>query len=759
MQMFNSNKNGEGNKPKPPPSGLFLAPEGEGSDSGQGARSQRGTQAADIEDVVPRAVPTAPPANNGRRSLDLGAAAPSGPQPAPAPAAQPASKPEISATGNRRTLNLGGDAAAPLQPEYAAVGLDAAAPAPAEPIFVHQPAPVAPPVAPRRQEPVVEAQPQPVEAAAQSTPHAEQESEAQPATPEPAASGVKMSFKRKAQDEVKDDSEAGSDVKAGSLKKGFASFANIGRKSKDKDAGAGKPSILKPRKPVKEKAEKGVSPLAGLAGKLFAKKPLPEAASAVAQEGSATQIKPEKKPFWTFGKKPPKVAGDAAPAAEAVPKAKSKVPFGWPKAGKKAAKPEGADETGATPKKGAKGAKVKGAAKKQKSAAAVNEQYILVRLNIQEDLLWKVGPETLQQIPMESLGGKKMQPFASFTQEDVRIFVDAPQSYGRATELALQALEEKPRVINLSKTHNAILTTPAMRLQGFKSQRVGPGLMLLESLLKDYFEEKFQNSATMRDVDVISGFMLQDAASGQTMVILYHYEKNGDIYGPEVVVNPADVNMTLRSFATQRKVDASKADFRLYRNAELLGTGVPKHLYPSDAILLGLPLAQALAGAALVSTVAAVAATGFAAQTYVAKQSLKVKTSHASRTIAEKEKQVNDLMGNSVRSFAKKQSISVDGVVGKAAQLWVPGTLVHMAATGTSQKYSVHMAMVAKTDVSLGPSLLDGVTPAEVQALMDLNVPEGCSKQTPSVTGTLDAIQLVVTCETAPGPLHRYNLD
>lgn len=413
--------------------------------------------------------------------------------------------------------------------------------------------------------------------------------------------------------------------------------------------------------------------------------------------------------------------------------------------GKKSQKVEGAEKV--KPSLKAKPKDVKRAGAKR-----VNEQYIAVSLTAGNEMFWKVTETGLEQV--DELQGRNAGPIASFTKEDVRIYVDAAQTNRQAAELALQAIEEKPRLINLSKSSNAIFTTPAQRIAGYKV-KVGPGLPLLQTLLKPHFE---QNKEVLKEV--ISGFLLLNAETRELLVVLYHFDVNGNISPPEVTANPTDVHMTLRQFANSRKVDPAAADILLFRNEELLSVGVPKHLYPSDADFLGIPVSTALTVASLVTTAAALGCGGWAAQEYLQGVQLSAQAKRVKQQTESDSRKVHELLSTSVASFAKHQTLDVDYLVKQAQGFWIPRSKVSMAAELGSQTYVVSLPLGQMTSAGGEPSsLLDAVNTDQVMALTNMKVPEHCTKQSPSVSGTLDVIQLTINCETAPGPFNRYRAD
>lgn len=524
-------------------------------------------------------------------------------------------------------------------------------------------------------------------------------------------SGLKMNFKSRADrspsadsgDRSPEPNATKSGESQGFFKSTMASKPFSGFKSPFAPKSPGQDDE-KPSKPL-EPRSKGK----GFGGFFSAKKPIPEGAG----EGAPTG---KKSPFSGFGKSKSK--------SDEKPKDKAK------------AKPEKAPKL-----KPAKGS----------GAKRVSEQYIAVSLTVGTEMFWRVTETSIEQV--EVIEGRGKGPIASFTKDDVRIYVDAPQSNRQAAELALQALEEKPRIINLSKTSDAIFTTAAQRLAGYKV-RVGPGLPLLQTLLKPHFEK---NKDSLKDV--ISGFLLLNAETKELLVLLYHFDINGNISPPEVTANPTDVHMTLRQFANSRKVDPASADILLFRNEELLSAGTPKHLYPSDADFLGIPVTAALSLAAVVTTVVALGGSGFAAQEYLKGQQLSKKSSAVKQDTQMVAAQVHDLLSSSVTSFAKHQTLDIDSLVKQAQEFWIPRSTVVMTAGLAAQTYSVTLPLAKSATTGAESSLLNAVNTDQVMALTNMAVPDHCTKQSPSVSGTLDVIQLTVNCETAPGPFDRYRAN
>lgn len=372
---------------------------------------------------------------------------------------------------------------------------------------------------------------------------------------------------------------------------------------------------------------------------------------------------------------------------------------------------------------------------------------VLVELEDGKQVCWDVTAQGMTSIEME-----QAPRVLSFSVRDQRFGTDVPLSVTAAQSLALAEIGEDVRLINASRNLRAVYATTAERSKSFGLVNVGPGLMALEPLFKAADTE--QNEA-----DRIYGLQLFDSDGSMGLVVLYHFNAQGDASPPQVTVNPTDLSFVLAQFVASRRLDPDTTKVVLVKNQDLLKSLAHFKPYPNQASILGMPVSKVLNAAAMLSLVAAVGAGGYAGYGFVLKQNAERDLARASQAKQQAYHEADALLTASVVSFANTQAIDVDATMAQAQQVWVPGAVVSLDATSTLRTFGVRMPMTRGSNIGGRPSMLDRTTANQVDALINITAPEGCSKSILNLSGALNAAQVTVECESSFGRLSAYRLD
>lgn len=389
------------------------------------------------------------------------------------------------------------------------------------------------------------------------------------------------------------------------------------------------------------------------------------------------------------------------------------------------------------------------ASKAARSPKAVNSKSVAVLVELEDgkQVCWEVTAQGMTPIEME-----RASRVLSFSVRDQRFATDEALSATAAQSLALSEIGEDARILNASKTLRAVYATTAERSKSFGMVNVGPGLMAVEPLLK-------AADADAGEGDRIYGVQLFDADGSMGLVVLYHFNAQGDASTPQVTVNPTDLGFVLAQFVSSRRLDPDTTKVVLVKNQDLLKGLAHFKPYPTQAAILGVPVSKVLNAAALLSLVAAVGAGAYAGYGFVLKQNAERDLARASQAKQQAYQEADALLTSSVVSFAKTQALDVDTTMAVAQKVWVPGSVVSMEATTSLSTFGVRMPMARGNNVGGRPSMLDRTTVNQVNDLISITAPEGCSKSILNLSGALNAAQVTVECESSPGRLSAYRLD
>lgn len=461
---------------------------------------------------------------------------------------------------------------------------------------------------------------------------------------------------------------------------------------------------------------------------MFAKK---RPASTVASAAAAPVSK--KKTLWSFGKKDAKTqtaeqpeGAARTPTQRTEPSTAKKVSSLFGKAVKEKTKTLKAGDTAGSFKPG----------------SALD---ILIELENERRTYWRVSADRVMSIePAE------MKVGASFSKAEIRLFTGVTVNYKGAQDLALSEFGEAVRIVNASQKLQAVYATSASRIENLSPLKSGPGLLLLETLLKN---ERPQEE------DFISGFHLESQQAGLSLAILFHFKASGEVSPVQVTVNPDNLSFVISQFATSHRLDADNVKILLFKNEELLAAARHLEFYPAEAVWAGYSVRKLLWAASAVAAAGAGAAALYAGQAYIAKswnQNALEKAQAEKRAL---DQSIDQVLQASVTSFAKTQSLDVAKTFEVAQHLWLPGGAVTLEATPSLARYAVTLPFSRGSIAGGKPSMLNPVSTEELSPLLRPNPPEGCDVSPPLMPGALNAVQIVVTCESPSGPLSRYRLE
>jgi len=437
------------------------------------------------------------------------------------------------------------------------------------------------------------------------------------------------------------------------------------------------------------------------------------------------------------------VVAEAKPSSDAPKKSLSSL---WSRA-KSAPNVEAKSEAKTDSKSDVKATKKpvkKTKAAKAPRAAAGGQLDLLIELDAERRVYWRVTPNGLS--PVE---GTEVLQAASFSAEDGRYPAESVLSYNQAMTVVLTEIGEDCRIVNESKAHGAVYGTKATRVKSLLIP-IGPGQMLVQELLR---------TGDHSGHDLVVGLLLNDEASTQSLAILYHINSQGYFSTPQITVNPDNLSFTLSQFAASKRLDVDATEVLLFKNAELLSVAGALQFYPNETVWNGVPVRKLIWGATVLSCAAAVAAAGFGGYAFLTKRSLEQQQSALTNQIQQIDTELKTLVSDSLVSFAATQAVDVQEVTTRAAHLWVPYSKVTLEATATSQRFDIHMPLVGGGLFNNRPSVLGQRATGDVQPLIGMSAPEGCSKDILGVSGGLDAVQISITCESTPRAVHRYRTD
>lgn len=409
----------------------------------------------------------------------------------------------------------------------------------------------------------------------------------------------------------------------------------------------------------------------------------------------------------------------------------------------RAAKPDPGSASTPLPQKPVKAAKTARAS--HKPASPRDSLVVLVELDGNKKVAWRLTSTEFEEVELDQVSRA-----ASFSRNEYRFRTDTPLPYGKAQDMALAEIGEEIRIVNGSRQVGAVYASTAERIKSLGEIETGPGLFLVEQLLQA--ERKPGEEAVVCAV-------LTGAQASRSLAVLYHFTKNDEVAATQITVNPDNLNFVLSQFAASRRLDGDNTRFIVFRNEDLLKVAGKLSCYPVEAMWRGVSMRRVLWGAVVTVGVVAAGSAAFAAQAYFTKATTQSRLSAASAEKSRALKEIDTLLAVSIVSFAQTQAMPLGQVTVRAGKLWVPAATVVLDATAEKETYSVVMPLTRGSSVGNNPSVLNRASLAQVEPLLNIRPPEGCSKDVPKVSGGMNAVQIIVTCENPSGPLASYRLN
>ena len=338
---------------------------------------------------------------------------------------------------------------------------------------------------------------------------------------------------------------------------------------------------------------------------------------------------------------------------------------------------------------------------------------------------------------------------ASFSGDDRRFLTPAPINYQQAVDIVLSdGVSEDVRVLNMSKSMGVIYGTALERIQN-SPVALGPGLLLVEKALA-----RMERPAKAHVICIL----LRDDASARSIAVLYHSNPEGEIDAPQISVNPSNLAFTLAQFQAARGLPNDVQVLQL-SNEDLMAVASDFRLYPQEGMWKGIPISRLLWGAVAVSFVAAVGCAGYAAYSHVQLTDTRAQAAQ----LRDKAQRLNvkneSLIASSLVSYGKLQSLDISRVSERAAQIWQPRSIMQLEATAAAEKYTLAMPLTGGGFFYSRPSVLKKLETKNVEKLLKLTPPEGCTKHMPGVSGGVNVIEITISCESFAGSVSRYRLD
>lgn len=443
----------------------------------------------------------------------------------------------------------------------------------------------------------------------------------------------------------------------------------------------------------------------------------------------------------------------ASAPAEKISKAPGKSFFSFGKKSKETS--PSAEDSGANPDKPAKPANAvkepktpklpKVSTKSTRVDAPQSSLDVLVELEGGRRVYWRIGVDTVKEIDPANVALA-----ASFSKKEYRYYSKKPLSYGQAMDMALAELGEDLSIVNGTKTACAVYASTASRIQEMGSMRVGPGLFLLDLLIKEVREP---------DEELMFGLHLTGGEGGRSLVVLYHMTGAGEVSATQITVNPDNLNFVMSQFAASRRLDRDKVKVVVLKNEDLLKVAGQLQPYPNEAMWNGVALRQIMVGLALASGVAALGAGAFGAQAFYGKASLQAALTTETAKKNQTLRAIDEMLANSVVSFAATQSLALEVIAQRAGEVWTPGAKVVLEATSEKEQYFVTRQLLSGEASGSAPNVLQRLTMDKLTPMLTSEPPPGCTKAIPNISGGMNALQVTVTCENLSGPLSAYRLN
>lgn len=337
-------------------------------------------------------------------------------------------------------------------------------------------------------------------------------------------------------------------------------------------------------------------------------------------------------------------------------------------------------------------------------------------------------------------------PVLVFSADDLRLKVTKRLTRGAAARVALTEVGEPVRVVNQPK----LRTVYARRIEQFEAgTSLQPAQQVLDALL----------AARGLTLPVVTGFLLKDADGKPAVLLLYHYDGDGQSTSLQVSFAPEDLEFIINQFISSRKIARDGLEVVLFGNEDLLEYAGQAAAYPEAAAFLGLTASQASRGAVLVLSAATLA---FGAAIYVQMGQIgdfQRQTASARQKARKVESATAQTIAESLGSFASLYSLEPARGFELAQQTWRPGGLVTLVGTDAGFTLQLKVPLTNSRTFASRPSVESTIAADRLADLIAYTPAEGCTAQPLATSGNFSDVQITVDCPTAhPGPA-RYRLD
>ena len=376
---------------------------------------------------------------------------------------------------------------------------------------------------------------------------------------------------------------------------------------------------------------------------------------------------------------------------------------------------------------------------------SAREVHIYVQIEgTQRELFWSLRADSVEEV-----GRDAVQAAASFSREDVAVRTVKTLGFKAAQDVALQEIGEPVHLVNRSKDLGYVYATREERplTAGFKLM---PGQQALDRLLK---RKKLQGKS------LITGFTFKNAQGQEAVAILFHVDAEGVVSRPQVTLNPDRMEFVLNEFAKQRKLSRKENPTVLFDNSDFLAEYSGLQPYPVEPVWQGIPVSKLWRLAAMVTAIGAAGSCAWTAMGYVQEQMVSASIQQLTNKQDAEKAKASRLIADSLYSFSQSLSIDQDHIFDTAQQLWLPGTQLDVEAKLDRTLYHVKVPVVTNKTFNNKPSV-DATPPKpQVEVALKVQAPTGCHKDTASVSGNMNEIEISVVCENRRSALSSFRND
>lgn len=323
--------------------------------------------------------------------------------------------------------------------------------------------------------------------------------------------------------------------------------------------------------------------------------------------------------------------------------------------------------------------------------AGMDSFWVMVNLG-NRPRYWKISRDGVVKKEAPPVGGDG--PVLSFDEgSDYRVTLAS----GGASAAARHFLQEnlaKTRVFSPNK--KVWYGTPVERLAEF-DHHIYSGTYFLDRLL---------DKVGRPDDARIVGFRFHSGDEDSfTIVVMYALQQSGELSALQLSLNPPDLDLTLREFASEHSV--TDTDPLLFSVSDVLGLTAGQ-AYPSEDMLFGVPQRALYTGIAAIIGVAAFASFAFSGYQYVRTNEMKAETAAITKNVAKVQLSTATLLADNIYRYAALSSLNVERAIGYAEALWRPDVAIDsLSADRSIGKIVTRVAIQHVTKSANGSSAVE----------------------------------------------------